>query len=289
VATIPSPEDPGTRSSGGEPPVPKYFRVKQALLDWISSGTLAPGALVPSETELCERFAVSRTTVRKAVSDLAYEGRLNVVQGKGTFVAAPKLEEHFVQRAFGIHEDMARRGITLSTRVLRQAVTEASPEVARRLRLRTGDAVHVIVRQRSVAGEPILVSTTYVPHALCPGLAAEELEHVSLYQLLRDRWGLAIARGERRLEAVAAGQREARLLDIALGSPLLLLDSVAYLADGTPFEHSVALQRGDRAVVELEFIAAPDDLPAASTRSAPPSPRERTAAELIAESLADAT
>ncbi len=268
---------------GGEP-VPKYFRIKQAVLGRISSGAWAPGALIPSEVELCREFGVSRTTARKAVSDLAYEGRLVVVQGKGTFVATPKVEEHFVQRAFGIHEDMQRRGITLTTQVLRQEVTEASPEIARRLRLRRGEPVHLIVRLRFVDEEPMLISTTYVPYSLCPDLATENLTECSLYALLRDRYGLAISRGERRLEAVAADSREARLLDVALGSPLLLLDSVAYAADGRPFEHSVALQRGDRTTVEVEFLATPDDL---AVGHAPEPSTERTAAELIADSLTE--
>jgi GntR family transcriptional regulator len=269
-------------SLGGEP-VPKYFRIKRAVLERIASGTWVPGAVIPSEVELCREFGVSRTTARKAVSDLAHEGRLLVVQGKGTFVATPKVEEHFVQRAFGIHEDMQRRGMSLTTRVLRQEVAEASPEVARRLQLRGSDLVHVIVRLRFVNEEPILVSTTYVPQALCPDLATEDLAECSLYAVLRDQYGLAIARGERRLEAVAADGREARLLDVALGSPLLLLDSVAYAADGRPFEHSVALQRGDRTTVEVEFMATPDDL---AVGPRPREPSERTAAELIADSLA---
>jgi GntR family transcriptional regulator len=269
-------------------PLPKYFRVRQALLDQIAGRQWPPGTLIPSEVELCRQFGVSRTTVRKAVSDLAYEGRLVVHQGKGTYVASPKVEEHFVQRAFGIYEDMARKGMTLTTQVLRQEVVPASPEVARRLRLRTGEPVHLIVRLRFVDRDPILVSTTYVPHGLCPELEREDLETCSLYQLLRDRYELRIAHGERRLEAVSAGPREARLLDVALGSPLLLLDSVAYLPDGRPFEHSVALQRGDRTTVELQFTASPDDFhpslgPSASSTERP----ERSAAELIADSLAE--
>ena len=264
--------------------MPKYFRIKQAVLERIASGAWTPGAMIPSEVELCREFGVSRTTARKAVSDLAHEGRLVVVQGKGTFVATPKVEEHFVQRAFGIHEDMQRRGITLTTQVLRQEVTEPSPEVARRLQLRRGDAVHFIVRLRFVDDEPILVSSTYVPYALCPDLATENLTECSLYALLRDRYGLAIARGERRLESVAAGGPDARLLDVALGSPLLLLDSVAYTAGGRPFEHSVALQRGDRTTVEVEFFETPDD---SAVGQRPARPSERTAAELIADSLAE--
>jgi len=273
-----------TSPAVGGQPVPKYFRIKQAVLERIAGGTWGPGAMIPSEVELCREFGVSRTTARKAVADLAYEGRLVVVQGKGTFVATPKVEEHFVQRAFGMHEDMQRRGMTLTTQVLRQEVAEASPEVARRLKLRRGEAVHLIVRLRFVDQEPMLISTTYIPYGLCPDLATDDLTECSLYALLRDRYGLAIARGERRLEAVAADQREARLLDIALGSPLLLLDSVAYAADGRPFEHSVALQRGDRTTVEVEFLATPDDL-AAGQRPNPST--ERTAAELIADSITE--
>jgi DNA-binding GntR family transcriptional regulator len=253
-----APEQPAPAGDvGPSAPLPKYFRVKQTVLTQIADGSLAPGALIPSEVELCRQFAVSRTTVRKAVSDLAYEGRLVIIQGKGTFVAIPKVEERFVQRAFGIYEDMERRGITLSTQVLRQEVIEATAEVARRLHRRAGEAVHVIVRVRRVEQEPILVSTTYIPHSLCPPLAREDLANCSLYALLRDKYQLTIARGERRLEAIAAGPWEARLLDIALGSPLLSLDSVAYLPDGRPFEYSVALQRGDRTTVEVEFVGPP--------------------------------
>jgi GntR family transcriptional regulator len=198
--------------------------------------------------------------VRKAVSELSSEGRLTVVQGRGTFVATPKLEEGFVQRAFGLYEDLERRRITLTTKVLRQEIVDPPSEVARRLRLRNGEKAHLLVRLRFVQDDPIVVSTTYIPQSLCTGLADDDLTQGSLYRLLRDRYGLAIHRGERRLEAVAAGPQEARLLEVALASPLLLLDSVAYLANGRPFEQSVALQRGDRTSVQVEFHAAPDDL-----------------------------
>lgn len=240
--------------AGAETPIPKYFRVKEALLANIASGAWPPGARIASEPELCREFGVSRTTVRKAVSDLVHDGRLSVVQGKGTFVAGAKLETRFVQRAFGIHEDMERRGIELSTELLRAELTEAPPDVASRLRLSTGERVWVIVRLRSIDEEPVLVSTTYLPEALSPELVEDDLRSGSLYRLLREQHGLSISHGERRLEAVAAGAEEARRLDVALGSPLLMLETVAYREDGRPFEYSVALQRGDRIAVELDFL-----------------------------------
>lgn len=239
--------------------LPKYRQVKGILLDRLADEVWGPGDLIPSEPELCEEFGVSRITVRKAISDLVHEGKLYTVQGKGTFVAKPKLEERFIQRAFGIFEDMERRGLQLTTQVLRQEVIPAPAEITARLGVRRDEPVHVLERLRSVEGEKLLLSTTYIPYALCPELVNDDLSTQSLYSLLRDRYGLRIARGERSLEAVAAEQREARLLDLALASPLLLLDAVAYLPDGRPLEYSRVLHRGDRARIEVEFFPAGDE------------------------------
>jgi len=240
-------------------PVPKYQVVKEVMLGRIIDGTWPIETMIPTEPELCHEFNVSRMTIRRAISDLVHEGRLRTVQGKGTFVAKPKLEEHFAQRAFGIYDDMERRGFKLTTQVLRLETILASVEVAARLQIQRGGAVHILVRLRSVADEKVLVSTTYIPAYLCPGLIHEDLSTGSLYRLLKEHYGLNIARGERSLEAVAAAQWEARLLELALGSPLLRMDSVAYLADGRAFEYSQVLHNGQLARVDLEFFPVLDE------------------------------
>lgn len=245
--------------SSGNYAVPKYQMLKETILGKIITGTWAPGMLIPAEPELCQQFGVSRITVRHAIGDLVHEGRLRTVQGKGTFVAAPKLEERFVQRVFGLYEDMERRGLHLTTEVIRQEVVPASSDVATCLGIAEGERVHVLVRVRSVEEEKLLISTTYIPERLCPELANDDLSTGSLYQLLRTRYGLTLYRGKRTLEAIAAGQWEARLLDLALASPLLRLNSIAYLQNGQAFEYSQALHRGDRALIELEFISHLDE------------------------------
>jgi GntR family transcriptional regulator len=240
-------------------PVPKYHRVKEVVLARIADGTWPPGTLLPPEPELCQEFGVSRITIRKAIGDLVHEGKIHTVQGKGTFVATPKLGQHFVQQAYGIYEDMARRGFHLETEVLRQEVIPASQDVAEHLGLRVGTPVHVLIRLRSVDGDKLLISTTYVPEALCPGLVHDDLSTGSLFRLLRERYNLKVARGKRSLEAVAAGQWEARLLDLALASPLLRIVSVAYLPDGRALEYSDTLQHGERARVDVEFVPTVDE------------------------------
>jgi len=241
------------------PPLPKYYRVKEIILRRINEGFWSLGAAIPTEPELCAEFGVSRITIRRAISDLTYDGKLYTIQGKGTFVARPKVEENFVQSAFGIYEDFRRRGLTLHTTVLRQEVIPV-PEVAQdRLRLQPNERVHVIVRLRSVLEEKSLVSTTYIPFDLCPGLEHDDLSQGSLYELLESRYGLRVGRGERFVEATAARPGDAHLLAIAVGSPLLLLDTLAYLPGGRPLEWSMVLHRGDRMRMHLTFVPASEE------------------------------
>ncbi|QBD82965.1 GntR family transcriptional regulator [Ktedonosporobacter rubrisoli] len=240
-------------------PMPKYYQVKERIARQIAQEIWMPGMLIPSEAELGQEFQVSRITIRRAISDLIHEGKLYTIQGKGTFVARPKLPERFVHRAFGIYEDLRRQGVSLHTQIVRQQLIPATPEIASRLGLSAGEEVMDLVRVRSVEDEKLLVSTTHIPRALCPDLHTIDLSSTSLYHVLQTRYGLKIARGVRSLEAVAAGQWEARQLDIALGSPLLLLDSIAYLADGRAFEYSRTFHRGDRARVEVEFTPSQDE------------------------------
>jgi len=249
---------PHTGSSNGVP-VPKYYHLKETILERITHGTWAAGSAIPPEPELCREFGVSRITVRRAIGDLVHEGKLYTIQGKGTFVARPKLDERFVHRAFGFFEDMEHQGLPLTTQMLQQEVIPAPDIVATHLEIPPATPVHILVRLRTVQDEKVLVSTTYIPEMLCPELTHDDLTAGSLYQWLQTRYGLTVARAERNLEAVAAQQREATLLDIALYSPLLLLESVVYLPNGKPLEYSSTFHRGDRTRVSISFVSTAEN------------------------------
>lgn len=249
-------------------PVPKYYHLKETILERIDAGVWKAGEAIPPEPELCREFGVSRITVRRAIGDLVHEGKLYTIQGKGTFIARPKLDERFVHHAFGFYEDMERQGQQLMTQVLQQEVIPASDMVATHLEISPGTPVHVLMRLRAVHDEKVLVSTTYIPEALCPGLVHDDLTAGSLYRWLQNQYGLTVARAERNLEAVAAQQREAKLLDIALHSPLLLLESVVYLPNGKPLEYSTTYHRGDRTRVSISFMPPSESQMTLSTHEA---------------------
>ncbi|MCB8984172.1 MAG: GntR family transcriptional regulator [Ardenticatenaceae bacterium] len=234
--------------------IPFYAQVQDALKEYIEHGEVKPGEQLPSEPELCRMFDVSRTVIRQALRGLEYEGLIVREKGRGTFVAEPKIGESLFQELTGFYQDMASKGLAPVSKVLKQAVIPANAKIAAFLQLPPETPVIRIDRVRYVEGEPIVLVTTYLPHALCPALVEADLTDQSLYAYLEETYNLVIDRGRRILEAVVASEYEAALLEIPEGAPLISLDSISYLESGTPLEYYHALHRGDRSMFEVELI-----------------------------------
>jgi GntR family transcriptional regulator len=235
-------------------PVPYYIQVRDALQTRIQDGSWHPGDQIPGEPELCRMFDVSRTVIRQALNDLVYRGLLIRKKGKGTFVAEPKIRESLVQKLTGFHQDMVEQGYSPVTRVLKQGLVPANRKVAAYLDIEEGTDVVEIERLRFVQDEPIQLTTTYLPYRVCPELLHQDLTDRSLYVFLEKQCGIMIARGHRSIEAVAANDYEARLLQVKKGAPLIMLNSVSFLSDETPVEYYHALHRGDRTRFEVELV-----------------------------------
>lgn len=236
--------------------IPYYIQVKNILEERIEKGDWQVGDQLPGEPELCRMFNVSRTVIRQALKEMEYEGLIVRQKGKGTFVAEAKIGESLVQSLTGFYQDMVERGHIPVTQVLRQEVVPAGPKVAAHLKIKPDTPVVLIDRLRFVEGEPMTLVVTYLPYTLCPEALQADFTTQSLYAFLEKRYGLVIARGRRTLEAVPANEYEAQLLQVKKGAPLMMLDSVSYLDDGTPLEYYHALHRGNRARFEVELIRA---------------------------------
>jgi len=250
---------PQSRNDGRKSPileqdssVPRYYQLKEIIREQCASWE--PGQLIPSELELCQMYSVSRTTVRKALDHLTQEGLLYRIQGKGTFVAPPKLRERFVHQAAGIYEDMASRGVIVRTQVLEQTVIPASKLVAPELQLVVGSPVIKLVRLRFIGDEPLLISTTFLPYRSFPGLENEDLTAVSLYAVLREKYGIRLGHGTRLVEAEPCSDEEAELLHIAPATPLLVVSGIMYDTEGRPVDCGFARHRGDRSQIEITVI-----------------------------------
>ncbi|WP_240550192.1 GntR family transcriptional regulator [Candidatus Roseilinea sp. NK_OTU-006] len=240
-------------------PTPLYCQLKEVILSQIDSGAWSPGMQLPSERELCERFGISRITVRQALAELEMEGRLVRDQGRGTFVAPPRIAQHLT-RLTGFTQDMQERGKTAGSVVLQLTVTRATAAVAHRLRL---DARHrqviLLQRLRTANGEPMAVETAHLSATLCRDILCEDLTNQSLYHLLSQKYGVIPTRAEQQLEAVACPLEAAKVLGVRVGSPVLHLYRTTYSQHGCPFETVESYYRGDKYVfyAELSLAAEP--------------------------------
>ena len=234
--------------------IPLYVQVIDSLTDYIDCNKFKPGYQLPGEAELCRSFDVSRTVIRQALKELEYRGLIYRTKGRGTFIAEPKIHESLVQNLTGFYQDMEAKGHRPHSKMLKQKKITATKKVADQLELKEGTAVVQIDRLRFLGQEPIVLVTSYLPYNLVPELVEVDLSDQSLYIYLDNVHGIQISHGKRYLEAVPANQLEAELLQVDIGSPLILLDSISYLSDGTPLEYFHALHRGDRSRFEVELI-----------------------------------
>lgn len=225
-------------------PLPIYYQLKEWLKERINQGEWLPGTAIPSERELSDRFGISRMTVRQAVSELVLEGYLIRHRGKGTFVAAKKIERA-LNKVTGFTEEMLHRGYMPKTIVKEFSIREADEETAKALKIADGEKIYEVKRLRLADEIPMAFETSYYPVERIPGLTKEKLSS-SLFEYVEKELGLAIGFGRRILEASVARRGESRLLDIPEGAPVLFIRGITFFADGKPMEIVESIYRGDR-------------------------------------------
>ncbi len=232
-------------------PVPMHHQVYLDLRTSLDSGLWAPGHQVPTERELAQHYGCSLITVRRALDELVREGRIERTRGRGTFVLHPRMDRDIAGRA-SFSEEMRQRGLDPETRLISARPESASVTVANALALETGSPIVYLERLRLASGEPYLLEQVHLPGERFPGLLASDLEHGSLYELLSTRYSTQVVRAREALEPVLLRARESRLLDQRPGSPALLIEGIAFDADGDPVEFGRTFVRGDRSRYYVE-------------------------------------
>ncbi|MGI8315980.1 GntR family transcriptional regulator [Halobacillus mangrovi] len=230
-------------------PIPIYYQIQEHLRSMIENKELNPGEAIPSERELAEKYDISRMTVRQAITNLANEGLLVREKGKGSFVAEQKIEQPLMQLT-SFSEDMRRRGIEPGTLVKEFQIVKASAKVSDELQLPEGEEIYQLNRLRLGDGEPMAYEILSLPKEKLP-LISEEIVKGSFYNYIEKEMGLSIERAVQSFEPSLATELESEMLNIEVGSPVLLLRRTTYLSDGSPFEHVKSTYRGDR----YKFVA----------------------------------
>lgn len=221
--------------------VPLYEQLKSQLR--AVTERLEPDVLMPSERELMELAGVGRATVRKAVSDLVFEGLLYSKQGRGTFTS-PRRVESELRGLTGFTETMVGLGRAPSTDILAVRLEPASPQAAEGLGIPPQSDVYVVERLRKIDYQPAMLEKCHLAAALCPGLIDHDLSG-SLYRVLEDSYGLRAVRGVESVAAINADARIARILDVPVASAVLATIRRTHAQDGAGVEFTLRHARGD--------------------------------------------
>jgi GntR family transcriptional regulator len=214
---------------------------------------LGPGATLPSERVLAERYGLARMTVRKELDRLVAQGAVYRLQGRGTFVADLPIVQSEALTSFS--EDILARGMTPGARVLAQELVGADGELAGALERAPGSVVVRLHRLRLADGLPMAIEWAFLPAEDFPGLERAKLGDRSLYEHLRRRFGVTFGLAEQRVSAVVLPAADAALLESQPGDPAFLFRRVTRRPSGRVIELARSLYRGDR--YEIQIRQAP--------------------------------
>lgn len=227
---------------------PAYLVIEGELRKLIAQAQA--GDPLPSDAELCERFGVSRMTARQAVQRLASEGLLYRVSGRGTFVAQTPVHRR-INTLLSFTEEMRRRGLKASSRLLDSGLRPGTDEEVSALHLASASPVVAIRRLRLADEVPMAIEHVRLP-AVCAGVLDADLENTSLFITLEEI-GRIPTRALGTLTAAAADAEEAQLLNVPTGAPLLIEQRTIHDQSDAPLEFTQSRYVGGRYLFDIEL------------------------------------
>jgi GntR family transcriptional regulator len=224
--------------------LPLYAQVERALATEIERGDLPTGAQIPTEDQLIDRFGVSRITVRTAIRHLVQRGLVEIRRGKGTFVAQPKIDQDLTELR-GFAEDMAAIGRSASSRLISSEIVPATSFVAAKLRVPEGSNVVQIRRVRLGDAQPLTLDVTWLPLQIGLGVMQHDLVANPIFPLLEEQFGIPLKEANIVLDAIAADDELADILEIEPGSPIFRIERTSFNDRDEPIDYELLYYRAD--------------------------------------------
>lgn len=228
-----------------------YVQLYEILRGKIENGDWAVDSQIPTEDELCKTYEISKATVRLAISELARQGYLRRLQGKGTFVCKRIIPEG-LSMVTSFKELMLEAGVAFSTKVLAQTVMMPTDDLDVKLNISEDRHIIYIKRLRAVGDEPVLFQETYIPHNICPSLLSDDLENNSLLELLEKKYGIKITKVQDHIGIVYLNSEECKLLEFPEGCVALLLEQLFFSGENR-IMYTRSIKRHDRFKLFIEL------------------------------------
>lgn len=229
-----------------------YVQVADYVREKIYSKEWGVEERIPSEHELMAMLHLSRGTVQKGIRSLVEEGLLVQQRGRGTFVIQPIMARPTGNQLHSFAESMTEQGIKFETTVVEKRIERANRVCAQQLHIAEGAPYLYLMRVRTVKEEPVMLIESRVNLDPCPGLENVDFAIEGLFAAIERTSGKEVGNAEMVYSARAAGKRRGRYLKCSERSPVLDLDQLVRLADGTPVEWGSVWLPANRCVISSQ-------------------------------------
>lgn len=223
-----------------------FQNIAYQIQEKVDNGIYVRAQRLPSEYDLAKEFDVSRLTVRKAIDELISRNILVKQKGKGTYVMSQQKIQSGRAGLQGFTEAAKAYGKISKTEVIdlqRLKATELPSKISEKLELKSEEEVYHLVRLRSFDNEPMTVEELYIREVYLPNLSKEQLEG-SVFNLIEEQ--IEIAYSHQEIEAMVVPERLRPILAVAIGEPVLKVNSITYSVTAMPILYDQSYYRADK-------------------------------------------
>jgi GntR family transcriptional regulator len=223
--------------------IPAYYRLAEDLRNQIESGELKPGDMIPSTAQMARQYEISHMTVRQGLALLSKDGYIESIQGKGSFVTAPSMDNLVLRLS---ENNIMGEDRSYLVRLMELHTIAADDRIARKLDVDVGSRIIKIKRLLSRSEGPVAIDCRYLPYVKGVPLLEKEIEYATFPELVARHTELASVRNSLRVSASILSEKEAQILDISAGFPALCVEQIIYAPNDRPVGWSKMICRGDR-------------------------------------------
>ncbi|MBP3705941.1 MAG: GntR family transcriptional regulator [Clostridia bacterium] len=227
---------------------PLYMQIYKTILTSIKNGEYKENTALPSERELCDKYFVSRSTIRQTISLLKEADFVYTIQGKGTFIK-PQVFIQSLSKVYSFTDSLKSDNVIIQNQIIEYSRQIADGALARITGHNDRSVFHKLTRLRSAKDYPLMLETTYLPMARFIRIS---LETGSLYDYLRKNYNFKADRVKETLRPIIPQAKERKLLQLSSNIPCILLERFSY-EDDMLIEYTRSIVRGDKYIFQVNL------------------------------------
>lgn len=230
-----------------------YLSIYRQIFDSIiMSSEYAENSPLPSERFFCEKYHVSRSTIRQALEKLQDDGYIYTIRGNGSFIK-PQVFEQNLTTFYSFTDELKNSNIIIQNEIIDYELIQLDMALASRLGYDKKSYFHKLTRLRSAKDYPLMVETTYLPKSRFHKINTDYLmNHGSLYSYLREKYNFCAEHAVETFRPILSNAKEQGLLQISSNIPCIFLERFSY-EEGMISEYTQATVRGDKYIFKVDL------------------------------------